>query len=84
MFITNHSNTSKGVGMKKYLQEKLEECCAFFFLQPHVIYCNVCKAVDGTHFVGNSLCSDLAPYDQNIVMMEGHYRVHRFDLYKGL
>ena len=27
-------------------------CYAVIF-QPHVVYCNVCKAVDGTHFARN-------------------------------
>ena len=27
--------------------------CFAAFVQPHVVYCNVCEAVDGIHFVRN-------------------------------
>ena len=27
--------------------------CFAAFVKPHVVYCNVCKAVDGIHFVRN-------------------------------
>ena len=48
----------------------------------HVVYCSVCKAVNGTHFVTNLIRSDQARQDHNkiIIMMDCHYRAHRFDL----
>ena len=37
---------------EKRLQSKLDQCCAVY-VQAHLAYCSVCKAVDGTHFVRN-------------------------------
>ena len=34
------------------MQSKLGEWCAVF-VQPHVVYCSVCKAVNGIHFRRN-------------------------------
>ena len=50
-------------------------------MQPHVVYCSVCKAVDGTHFVRDLISSDEAHQDHNSIMSDWHYRAHRFDLY---
>lgn len=40
-------------------------------VQPHVVYCSACMAVDGAHFVKN-LTSDQAHQDHNkiIIMMD--------------
>ena len=43
--------------------------CFAVFVQPHVVYCNVCKAVDGTHFARN-LIRGLAYRDQISVMAD--------------
>ena len=58
----------KCVNVGKKLQSKLNQCCAVI-VQPHVVYCNVCKAVDGAHFVRN-LISRLA-YRDSISIMAG-------------
>ena len=42
----------KHVHRKKKMQSKLDHFFAVF-IQPHVVYCNVCKAVDGARFVRN-------------------------------
>lgn len=41
--------------------------CFAAFVQPHVVYCNVCEAVDGIHFVRN-LIRGLAYRDQISIM----------------
>ena len=64
--------------VKEKIQSKLHQCCAMF-LQPHVVYCRVCKAVDGLHFLRNLIRSELALQDRNSVMTDWHYRFDRFD-----
>ena len=61
MLITKLLFKHKHVHWKKKMQSKLDQCCAVF-VQPHVVYCNVCKAVDGAHFLKN-LTSGLAYRD---------------------
>ena len=48
----------------------------------HVVYCSVCKAVDGAHFIRNLKRSNQARQYHNkiIIMMDCHYRAHRVDL----
>ena len=53
----------KCVHVKKKLLSKLDYVGCAVFVQPHVVHCNVCKAVDGTHFVGN-LKTELACRDK--------------------
>ena len=45
----------------KKMAVKVDRCCTVF-VQPHVVYCSVCKALDWTHFVRN-LKSGLAYWD---------------------
>ena len=52
--------------VKKKLHSKLDQYCAII-VQPHVVYCSVCKAVDGTR---NLISSDLAHEDHNSIMTE--------------
>ena len=51
----------KHVHRKKKMPLKLDQCCAVF-IQPLVVYCKICKAVDRTHFARN-LISGLAFWD---------------------
>ena len=57
----------KHVQFEKKMQSKLNQYCAII-VQPHMAYCNVCKAVDGTHFGRNLIRSDLAHEDHNNIM----------------
>ena len=59
----------KHVQFEKKMQSKLDQYCAII-VQPHMIYCSVCKAVDRTHFVRNLISSDLAHEDHNSVMTD--------------
>ena len=48
---------------------KLDLCCeVVIIVQPHVVYCSVCKAVDGMHFVRDLISSDQAYQDHNTIM----------------
>ena len=51
-----------------------------------LVYCSVCEAVDGTHFVRNLIRNDQVHQDLNkiIISIDCHYRSHRFDLYVEL
>ena len=41
-------------------------CCnCAVVVQPHVVHCSVCKAVDGMHFVRDLISSDQAHKDHN-------------------
>ena len=44
------------VQFEKKMQSKLDQYCAII-VQPHMVYCSVCKAADGTHFVRNLISS---------------------------
>ena len=52
MLITKLFNKHKHVQRKKKMQSELDQCCAIF-VEPLVVHYNVCKTVDGTHFVRN-------------------------------
>ena len=49
MLITKFFNTKMCLLKKKKMAVKVDKCCTVF-LQQHVFYCSVFKAVDGTHF----------------------------------
>ena len=44
---------------KKKFLSRLDQCCAVI-VQPHVVHCSVCKAVDGTHFERDVISGDQA------------------------
>lgn len=46
--------------------EKCQLCCAML-LQPHVVSCSVCKAVDSTHFVRDVVRGAQAHQDHNLI-----------------
>ena len=52
------------VGKKNYF--KLDLCCeVIIIVQPHMVYCSVCKALDGMHFVRDLISSGQAHKDHN-------------------
>ena len=59
----------KHVQFEKKMQSKLDQYCGII-VQSHMVYCSVCKAVDGTHFVRNLISNDLPHEDHNSVMTD--------------
>ena len=54
----------------------------FFPAKCGLIYCSVCRAVDGTHFVRNWI-SDVAHQDHNSIVSDWHYRAYGFEYAPG-
>ena len=66
-------NTTSAYGKK--MQSKLDQCCAIL-VQPHVVCCSACKAVDNTYFVRN--LTSVAHQDHYSIMTDWQCRDHRF------